>query len=299
MTTLARGQHAHIRRDQLLACGFSSSGISRLVAEGTLVGAQPRLYRLAGAPSTWEGDLYAAVESSGGVASHRSAAYLWGLLPAGQPIEVTVPRGNRPRLRDVVVHRQSPVPRGLLRDGIRTTTPMRAMVDLGAVVQAQVLADAVEVGLISRLFTCAGLRVELEQVGTRGRLGAGVLRAVLDTREVGERPTESVLEARMAKLITRYRLPRPVFQHEVSIEGIFIARVDFAYPELRLAIEVDGWSSRATPADLQRSNQRQNELIASGWTVLRVTWLDVVTNPSKVAADIAREILRLRAAAAG
>jgi very-short-patch-repair endonuclease len=176
---------------------------------------------------------------------------------------------------------------------------MRTLIDLASVAEAQELADAVERGLIARLYSVVTLRNELAQPDEAGRPGTRVLRRVLDARDLGERPAESVLEARMAKLYRRFGLPVPVFQFEVWVGGLFIARIDFAYPDIKLAIEVDGWSSRATAADLQGSNDRQNALIANGWTVLRVTWFDIVTNPAKVAVDIAREVLRLRAQASG
>jgi hypothetical protein len=292
-TDYGRAQHANVTLDQLRECGLSGGVIARMVRDGRLERTQPRIYRIGGVPPTWESEVFAAA-AAGGLASHRSAARLWGLGEDDASIDITVPVNRRPRLRGVVLHRQSLMPRAVRRHGIMTTTPMRAMVDLGAVATPQVVADAVEVGLISGLFTVTGLRRELEAVSAYGRNGAGVLRRVLDTRDLGERPAESVLEARMAKLYRRFGLPVPVFQFEVWAGGVFIARLDFAYPDIKLAIEVDGWSSRATSSDLRRSNERQNALIANGWAILRLTWFDIVTNPAKVAADIAREVLRLR-----
>jgi very-short-patch-repair endonuclease len=176
---------------------------------------------------------------------------------------------------------------------------MRRLVDLAAVIPGQELADVVERGLIAHLYSVVTLRNELTRPGEIGRPGTRVLRRMLDARDVGERPTETVLEARMAKLYRKFGLPLPQFQFEVWAGGQFIARVDFAYPDLKLAIEVDGWSSRATQADLQRSNDRQNALIAHGWTILRLTWSDVVRNPAKVATDIGREVVRLCSQASG
>jgi very-short-patch-repair endonuclease len=63
----------------------------------------------------------------------------------------------------------------------------------------------------------------------------------------------------------------------------FVARVDFAYPDRRLAIEVDGYELRASPAAMQSDLDRQNALVREGWTVLRFTWADVVRRPARVA----------------
>ena len=92
----------------------------------------------------------------------------------------------------------------------------------------------------------------------------------------------------MARLVKKYGLPMPVFQHRVySTGGVFLGRVDFAYPELKIAIEVDGWQAHSTPGQLDRDLARQNKLILNGWTVLRFSWKRVVLRPAEVAAQIA------------
>src|SRR5258706_16221575 len=65
------------------------------------------VYLVAGAPSTWRGDLFAACCAGGphAVASHRSAAALWG-LPGGTTdfVEITCPRWRRTKEDRLVVH---------------------------------------------------------------------------------------------------------------------------------------------------------------------------------------------------
>jgi very-short-patch-repair endonuclease len=86
------------------------------------------------------------------------------------------------------------------------------------------------------------------------------------------------------------------FQWEVWNAGRFIARLDAAYPERRIAIEVDGYEAHSSPEAFQRDRTRQNRLVALGWTVLRFTWADVVHRPSMVAQAIKEAIIRLPAA---
>jgi very-short-patch-repair endonuclease len=64
----------------------------------------------------------------------------------------------------------------------------------------------------------------------------------------------------------------------------FVARVDFAYPDLRIAIEYDGlWhSERQAFLDDRR---RLNRLVAAGWVVLHVT-LDDLHRPDLLVARI-------------
>lgn len=231
------------------------------------------------------------------VASHRSAAWLWGLADE-LVLDVTVPRHRRPRVAGALVHRPDTVEatRHSRRNGIPVTNPLRTLCDLGAVVPVEQVSEATERALAERLVTAAGLRAESARLRAHARRGAAVLQTALDARALLDRPADSVLESRMAALFRRHGIPRPVFQHAVRVEGRFIARVDFAYPECLLAIEVDGHDAHRTPAQLQADLARQNRLVAAGWTVLRFTWADVIRQPEMVAATIRDQLARLQAA---
>jgi len=70
-------------------------------------------------------------------------------------------------------------------------------------------------------------------------------------------------------------LPRPIAQYEIWIDGRKIATVDFAWPEYKLILEVDGLRYHSADRDFRRDRVKQNELVHDGWRVLRVTALDV------------------------
>jgi very-short-patch-repair endonuclease len=239
-----------------------------------------------GSVETWEQLASAAVRAADGVLSHRAAARLWGLVD-DTSIEVTVEPPRHPRLRGVVVHRSADLAAHHVtrRDGIAVTTPMRTLVDLGAVARWAV-PDALELALVNRLCSLAAVERALHDVARRGRAGAGVLRAVLDERALGAARPDGLLEPRMARLLAEHGLPQPSFQHEVRVGRRLLARVDFAYPEVRVALEVDGFEAHGTPAAMRRDFERQNALVAAGWTVLRFTWWDVVRRPEWVATRI-------------
>jgi very-short-patch-repair endonuclease len=63
-------------------------------------------------------------------------------------------------------------------------------------------------------------------------------------------------------------------------------RIDFAYPDAMLAIEIDGFNSHFGKRAWQYDRARQNELAALGWTVVRFTWEDMRRRPSHVASLI-------------
>lgn len=79
-------------------------------------------------------------------------------------LSVIVHRPNVLRAVDVVTRGHVPV-----------TTPMRALLDAGAVLPRTVVAECVERALVSRLVTVQGLRVIFAELGGRGRAGAGAL----------------------------------------------------------------------------------------------------------------------------
>ena len=288
---IARGQHGMTTRAQVLTCGVPPGRIQRWLDTGRLETLHPGVYRLGGAPATWEQAVAAAVAAAGpgAVASHRAAARLWGLHDADR-VEVSIRHSRALRLRGVVVHRSLDLGRATAsrRRGIAVTNPLRTLVDLGAVLDKAQVEDALDRALVSRLVTIAGAEGALSEVSRRGRRGAGVLRAVLDGRALGDERPDSLLEPRMARLLRAHGFPSAVFQHPVTLDGGFVANPDFAYPDRRIAIEVDGFESHSTPRALQADLDRQNLLVAGGWTVLRFTWADVVRRPNKVASAVAR-----------
>jgi very-short-patch-repair endonuclease len=279
---LAARQHGLVERTQV---ALPNANFARLVADGTLTAVHPAVYRVAGAPITREQRLLAACLAAGpdSAASHRPAAHDWGMGEFPDVVEIVTPRAKWPRLHHVRVHRSTDLrPEHItIRHGVPTTKPLRTLVDLGQSAPWAV-ADALERGLTAKLFGLAAADRVLDDLGCKGRTGVGVLRRALDARALGRDVPESLLEVRMARLIRRHGIPMPEYQHRVT-PGI---RVDFAYPALKIVIEVDGFGSRSTPAHLARELERQNELVLLGWTVLRFTWHQVVRQPDRVARSI-------------
>jgi very-short-patch-repair endonuclease len=88
-----------------------------------------------------------------------------------------------------------------------------------------------------------------------------------------------------------------VFHYAVyTPAGVFLAEVDFAYPEIKLAIEVDGFGVHGTPRAMAKDFVRQNGLVPYGWRVLRFTWRQVTREPGMVAGTIRSALQALQAA---
>ncbi|MGV3759428.1 MAG: endonuclease domain-containing protein, partial [Actinomycetota bacterium] len=182
------------------------------------------------------------------------------------------------------------------RAGLKVTDPVRTIVDLGLVLSTAAVSDALSRGLSTGLLTIAEVERLRDALGRPGRNGTGVVRSILEARSLQSAPEESLLERRFFDLTRRAGLPTPVLQHEVWEAGRFVARIDAAYPDLKIAIEVDGFGPHSSPEAFQRDRTRQNRLVALGWTVLRFTWDDVVRRPAEVARIIEDAIRRAPAA---
>jgi very-short-patch-repair endonuclease len=99
-----------------------------------------------------------------------------------------------------------------------------------------------------------------------------------------------MLEVRFARLCRRAGLPLPVFQYELRLNGA-VRRVDFAFPDLQIAIEVDGFQVRTDRDVFQQERRRQNDFSMGGWTILRFTWHDITKDATYVVRQIQTALL--------
>ena len=295
---IARVQHGLVTTAQAVTA-LGPSRKARWVAERRLLSVQPSVFRLAGAPETWHQEVHATALATNGIVSHRTAAELWGLIQPAGYVEVSIPGNQRRTLRaPAVAHRIKDLHPGLAeqREGMLLTDPVRTVIDLGLVLSRGSVRAAIGRGVSTRLLAVRDVEWLRDALGRPGRNGTGVVREILEGSLVALGKEDSVLEARFGALARRHGLPPFALQHEVWHAGRFVARIDAALPELKLAIEVDGYEHHSSPDAFQRDRTRQNRLVALGWTVLRFTWNDIVNDPAMVAMTIRTAIERLTAA---
>ena len=84
--------------------------------------------------------------------------------------------------------------------------------------------------------------------------------------------------------------PVPVHLHRQHPVGGTPYRLDYAWPDRLLAVEVDGYGPHSSREAFQSDRARQNALVLAGWTVLRFTWADVRDRPAAVAAVLRRAL---------
>jgi very-short-patch-repair endonuclease len=209
-------------------------------------------------------------------ASGLTAAWwqgLTGFLP--EIVEVTVPRNSHGRSRpgcrvrrrdltpsDIVVHRR-----------VRVTVVALTVIE--AVVLRRDGAKLMDTALQRHVDLQELWRAHLRN---KGRHGSPKARQLLMAASDGARSEAERLLAKLLRAagISGWKANYPVGPY----------KIDFAFPELKIALEADGWAFHSDGEAFQHDRERQNYLILLGWQVLRFTWLDLVEYPQRVIAVI-------------
>jgi hypothetical protein len=290
---LAARQHGLFLTHQALV-HWSEQQLRTEQARGAVERIEPEVWALTGVPPTWHRRVMAACLAERGMASHRTAAALWGLDGFRRGVvEVVTPRWSRRPNASVRVHESLDIlPRDWAeRDGIPCESVERLLCGLGAVVPETKVEQAFDDALQRRLTTAEAVRDRFVLLARRGRRGCGVLRPLLERRlgTIGPRPGE--FARRFLRIIERTELPMPVLEHEVRTPaGLFLARVDAAYVDERVAIELQSEEWHTGRQRLQRDATRQNGVVLQEWRMLEFTWEGVVGRPEVVAAEVRRAL---------
>jgi very-short-patch-repair endonuclease len=93
----------------------------------------------------------------------------------------------------------------------------------------------------------------------------------------------SDFEVGLFRALREAGLPLPLPQYRVLMADGSFVYLDFAYPEVRLAIEADSYLWHASLAAWQRDRARNGELVALGWSILPITWDLVMFRPVEMA----------------
>lgn len=231
----------------------------------------------------------------------RTAMRLWGLpLPfrwrPSEPLDVAVATGSTPPRTAGVRGRRIAPGRAVEDrvDGAAVVDPIAALFLCAPELEDRALTVALEAAIATA--SCyPGLRPDrppatLDSIERRlsewGRFpGCARVRAQLPhTRSGAESPKET--ETRL--LLTGAGLPEPMIQYVVSAHGRFVARVDLAYPQWRVAIEYEGDGHRTDRDQWRVDIRRQRDLEDLGWIVIRVTELDLRDGGRSLVARIRR-----------
>ena len=273
------------------AAGIDTRRWSSFVSSCHLVPVHTNVARIYDSEESPLQRIQAAVLScgDGALASHRSAAKIWGCDVADKQLDVTVERRTWVVRHGVTLHRPSNRSdlSASIREGIPCTNPLRMLADLG-LVAPQLVIPAMDHVILAGLCT----RSAIEQVYTRlqrpGRVANAALGLALQEWPLADQRPDSQLEIDFARLLVRNGLDH--FKFHAAISGY---EVDFAFPIERIVIETDGWESHQSREAFERDRRRDSAIVDAGWTVVRLTWMRLHTEPAAVVGQLQR-ILRAR-----
>lgn len=190
------------------------------------------------------------------VASHLSAAFLFGLVTAPSSPHITVPTTASCRNPRAVVHRSevSRIERTTVC-GVPATTPARTLVDR--------------------------------------RQGAAAMRDALEPWSLSIR-FESAMEVRLFRRLRSWGFADPQGQYVVrDFDGRFVARMDLAWPERCFGLEYIGELAHS-PRRARHDETRLDRLRALGWWVEEVDRFDLRPSATRLPALLTRALGRKR-----
>jgi predicted transcriptional regulator of viral defense system len=168
---------------QLAALGHGRSSVAKAAEVGRLHRIHQGVYVVGQLGLTWEGRCMAAVLASHpSVASHLSAAWLWGLMRSRpETLHLTCRVGRRGK-RPFVVHRAdlAAVDR-VRRDGIPVTSLSRTILDVAVTSRPRTVRRHLRIANDTRLFDLREMNDLLDR--TKGHRGRMKVRAALELYE--------------------------------------------------------------------------------------------------------------------
>jgi len=294
LASMASTQYGVFTRRQAIAAGVSERSIGERSVSGVYECLHPGVYAIAGSPKKWHRRVVAAVfaATDPAAASHRTAAYLWGMTDRRpDDIEVVSRRHLRVkrdghRVRESKDLRTSDI---VVVDGIPTTMATRTIVDLGASARPWLVERCLDTGLRKELFDIWDVQRLITRVARKGRNGIGTIRPLVEERLTWEGITEGDLEDLFRRVVAPLPYPMPETQLEIlETDGSLLGRYDFAYPTRMALIETDSEGFHMDPVSFQRDRDKQNRAHALGWIVYRFTWRQLIDDPDSVRAIIAQ-----------
>ena len=116
------------------------------------------------------------------------------------------------------------------------------------------------------------LRAFVDREKKSGRGGLGVLRRLVNQRDPDYQPSASELQAVTRRLLIGAGLTNYIEEFVIlDAEGNFVARVDFGFQDLPVAVEFEGRANHSSKRDFQHDLERRNRITGAGWAAVHAT----------------------------
>jgi hypothetical protein len=282
---------------QLLMLGHAENAILEWAAAGRLHRLHRGVYAVGHRKLTWYSRCWAAVLAAEpdelapwrAVASHYSAAYLWGLLRFTPDVmHVTAPTRRRAK-RNFRVHFSAILAEEdrAIRDGFPVTAVPRTLLDLAIRARPDQIEGYLERAEDRDLLDMRAVEDVLARAG--GHRGRGRLAQALAIYQPDPAFTRSKFERRFRRLVIAAGLPAPAMNFNVA--GF---ELDAYWPDLRFAVELDVFETHGSRAAFERDHLRHEELKLVGIEMLRITAPRLKREPQAVLRNLAVLLERRR-----
>lgn len=261
------------------------------------------------APPGWRQDLWLAHLAAGASSVfcqktaarlHRARPYRWAM-----DLDLLLPFDSDARTPIGRIHRARRLPRHhvVMVEGLPVTSLAWTLLDLAGNPENRwtFRNEVLRWGHFQRIrklvndtmrdngLTMSALMLILAALGRRGRPGTAIMREVVADLGPDYVPTDSELEDMFLEIVKANELEEPERQQQISGPYGWIARVDFLYRALKLAIEIDG-PHHDTPLQKRIDRATTAALKAAGYHVLRIHWRELWNDPDAVIARVLEAI---------
>jgi very-short-patch-repair endonuclease len=117
------------------------------------------------------------------------------------------------------------------------------------------------------------------------RKGTAAVRQVFRRNATARGVTRKELERRFRVLLASTDLPEPLRNVHIAVRGRFF-EVDCLWRAQKLVVELDGRAVHGTELAFERDREKDRLLVADGWRVARITWLQLRDEGPVVVADL-------------
>ena len=156
------------------------------------------------------------------------------------------------------------------REGLRVVSIARTLVDISAFWSVGQLARALDEALRNHRTTLWAVEQCVRRLESGPNRRCSVIEMLVDERRQSIVVGDSRLEQLVYLPLVDAGVELPVPQFPVAVGGRRF-RLDFAWPDAKLYVEVDGWDTHRTFTDFHGDRRRDALLVAAGWTPLHFT----------------------------
>lgn len=286
---MARSDDA-VLRSTLIKAGVSASSIQRRVARGILL-ALPGAVVANPNPRSNKRQAHRAAllpRPRGALGFETAARYHSLPVQDNGPPHVVIPHGLYHDDGVNVIHQTRSLPSADLAtsEGFVVTSVARTLVDLASISTQNRILHLFQYAIKEQLVTVSHLGACIRPLSRGGRRGIRASRLAMMTLFDEEPHDLSHLEIKFADLSARAGISGLVAQFQPPWYDGRRGIVDFAIPELKIIVELDGRRWHSLQQD--QFNDRNRDRIArrQGWIVIRYGWDEVVHRPEEVVEDL-------------